>query len=438
MLNPKPLAKFREISFLRNFKVLGLIGVVLITVIHFPVLFHQFQSKWDDQWVVVNDYTSSGLNFINIYLIFGEFYHGQYAPINQLYYTIIHSLFGYSSLAYHLSGLLIHIFNTYLVYRLLLKIFVIVIRDKHYSPNRAALISALIFGVHPVLVESIDWVSASKILIYSCFYLISLLSYLSYISTNEKKYYWFTFISFIISFGAKEQAVVLPLCLILFDFISLRTQNRYVWAEKIPFFIVALAFGIVTLYSQKDVNQGALSDGGTYPMTSRVVFACYAYLEYLTKCILPYKLSYIYPFPSQIGEPIPTRFMIYPFVILIIVVCFWTTFKRRIYFFATLFFTIHIVIVLHIIPIARFTIVADRYVYVSSIAVFAMLGYYFDRSFKSSHAGTIAKVICCLYIVYLSVYTNLRSQVWRDSNALKLEMRNLLQIRNRSSDPTHK
>ena len=61
---------------------------------YFPVLNNQFQSLWDDQWVVMNGYTEAGLGWDNILKIFIEFYHGQYAPINQLYYTVLYSLFG--------------------------------------------------------------------------------------------------------------------------------------------------------------------------------------------------------------------------------------------------------------------------------------------------------------------------------------------------------
>ena len=49
-----------------------------------PVLNNQFQSLWDDQWVVMNGYTEAGLGWENIVRIFSEFYNGQYAPINQL------------------------------------------------------------------------------------------------------------------------------------------------------------------------------------------------------------------------------------------------------------------------------------------------------------------------------------------------------------------
>ena len=66
----------------------GLLATLCI-LIYSPVFSHEFQNKWDDQWVAINHYTEGGLNLHNLWIIVSEFYHGQYAPVNQLYYTLL-------------------------------------------------------------------------------------------------------------------------------------------------------------------------------------------------------------------------------------------------------------------------------------------------------------------------------------------------------------
>lgn len=57
--------------------------VLVCLLVYWPVFTHDFQYRWDDQWVVMNDYTEGGMNLANIIAIIVEFYHGQYAPSGQ-------------------------------------------------------------------------------------------------------------------------------------------------------------------------------------------------------------------------------------------------------------------------------------------------------------------------------------------------------------------
>jgi hypothetical protein len=65
-----------------------------VFAVYFPALSNGFLMLWDDQWVVINSYTYHGLAPDNLWRILTEFYHGQYAPLNQFYYTCLYSAFG--------------------------------------------------------------------------------------------------------------------------------------------------------------------------------------------------------------------------------------------------------------------------------------------------------------------------------------------------------
>ena len=102
-------------------------------------------------------------------------------------------------------------------------------------------------------------------------------------------------------------------------------------------------------------------------------------------------------------------------------------------------FAIHIAVTLHIIPLSRFAVVADRYAYLSSIGVAFLLVYilliYYEKI--SRKWGVALKVIFVSYLFYLGIYTNLRSRVWFDTDTLKQEMRELLRSRDDFKEEEH-
>ena len=93
------------------------ISLVLMVVAAFAsTLGHNFLYEWDDQWVVINEYTNKGIEMRNLWNVFTAFYHGQYAPLNELNYILIHAIFGYSPMAFHAASVLWHTANTMLLF----------------------------------------------------------------------------------------------------------------------------------------------------------------------------------------------------------------------------------------------------------------------------------------------------------------------------------
>lgn len=404
--------------------------LILLTsciIAYYPILRNDFLYFWDDQWVVMNNYTSGGFSYENIFHIFTEFYHGQYAPMNELFYLLLYSIRGYDPYFFHAICLILHFINSILLFHFV---------QKMLSYNKStqkkhipiALCTSIIFCIHTVNVESVAWISASKVLIYTFFYLLSLLCYLYYIDRQKTLYYCLTFILFILSFLSKEQAVVLPVCLLLIDYFTKRDfKNSTIWKEKFPFFLFAIFFGLVTIQSQ-----GIPINTLSYSIKERFIFACYAIFEYTVKCIFPLKLSYLYPFPIQPGEVFPFRFFMYPFILLFMIFYLYTKKEDTILIFSVLFFIIHISVAIHIIPISRFAIVADRYVYISSMGVsfltsYILISYYYNS--KSYLRKLSIILLASSYISYLGIYTNYYSRQWKDTNTLKSNIRNILKTR---------
>ena len=142
---------------------------------------------------------------------------------------------------------------------------------------------------------------------------------------------------------------------------------------------------------------------------------------------IPFNLSYLYPFPFQVGEKIPMALWIYPFVILFIGYVIYLYRRKTLLVFCTLFFILHLLPVLHVIPLPRYVVAADRYLYIPYIAFaigLSILSYHlYERQRKwGLYAGF-------LYCSYLCVYTASYAPVWKNSDTLKEHFKEVLKKR---------
>jgi hypothetical protein len=398
----------------------------------FPVLGNDFQYYWDDQWMVMNHYTEGGLNFRNLWAILSEFYHGQYAPTNEYMFTFIYAAVGYNPFWFHLASLLLHIGCVLLTYVIIIRIFSQTNRAKTEHIHSIAFIASLLFAIHPMNVESVAWISAVKILNYSFYYLIATYIYLAYLENKKIWYYIAALLLMAVSFGGKEQALVFPVWLILLYWIlGYSLRDRKIWLHVAPFFILSVALGIVYMSAQATAGIGMLSEAASYPVWQRFVLGSYSFFEYIAKFLFPYKLLYVYPFPIQMGEPLHDWMLIYPALIAIIAATLWKYLTKTPVLIGLLFFMIHIAIVLHIVPISRYAIIADRYIYLSSIGLSFIIAYYFVGFFHRNKGNLriIATGTLVTVFLYLGAYSNLRSREWKDSKSIKRDLREIIKQR---------
>lgn len=406
--------------------------IVACLAVYYPSFTSDFIYQWDDQWQVLTETTESGFTAENLRVMFLEPFHNQYFPVNQLFYTLIYELSGgeYIPFSFHLFCVLLHIINTVLLYYLFKRMLGMSGRIDVSRIQPVAFITALLFAVHPLNVESVAWISASKILVYTVFFLLSIFTYLVYIQKGQIRYIFYSLLMLLCSFGGKEQAVILPVCLLVVDWLLQRNMKDVnLWIEKIPFFLLAFLLGLITIYCA----HGGLSFGGGdgYPLWQRVIFGCYSFAEYLFKWAVPVKLLYLYPFPSLPGEALPSWMLFYPALLIIIFLSFRKQFLQWPVAFGLLFFTVNLVMTLHIIPMPRFAIVADRYIYLSSAGLSFILGYYLvDACIRWKKQKPLLIAVTTLYVFYLVVYANIRTRVWHDSDTLKQEVRDLIDHRN--------
>lgn len=410
------------------FFIIGLIVVIL--VVYYPILKHDFLYTWDDRWQVLSVYTYNGLTWKNINNIFSNFYMGQYSPLNQLFYTITYDLFGVNPLAFHSINLCWHISCVLLTYVFIKKILLLMNYNKENQSVRwIAFCVALLMGIHPVQVEPVSWLSASKILVQAFFFMLGLVCYLFYLQKEKVRYYLLCICSFILAFLCKEQAAIFPFCLLLLDYIAKRNfRNLNLWIEKVPFFMLSLCFGLITLISFSQMAREMVNGTNTYSLFYRFVFMSYSVTEYVTKLILPVKLMYVYPFPIAHNEALPFMFYIYPLILIGLFILFWKGRKQYVLVFGSLFFVIQLLLMLHIIPMPRFYICADRYLYLACIGFFFIVVWYLfelRRSLNKTKWNVFISIFCGI-ILFMGLYSNRISRKWANDVSLKQEMGELL------------
>ena len=230
-INQKNLILFLAISFI----------LIATAIAYYPCLKNGF--VWDDEGYILKNYYIKNMSVDNLKTIMTTPIMGNYHPLVIISYAWEYFFFKLNPAPYHIVNMIIHLLNCVLV-------FYFIMRLSNSIP--VAFITGLLFGIHPLHVESVAWISERKDVLYAFFYVISLICYLSYLEKRpDYKYYFFALFFFLLSILSKPMAVTLPLVLFLMDYFRDRKIDYRAIIEKIPFFVLSILSGIVTLFAQR-------------------------------------------------------------------------------------------------------------------------------------------------------------------------------------------
>lgn len=223
---------------------------------------------------------------------------GYYQPLTMISLMLDYALGGREDnlLPFHRTSLALHTANTALVIVLLYLLF---------GNIWAAAAAGLLFGVHPMTVETIPWLSERKTLLSAFFAFWSLVSYVRFCRTNSRKYYAAAFFAYLLALMSKPTSVPLPFVMLLMDYWPLNRFSRRAVIEKLPFFALALVFAIITLVSQMSAGGGSLPGQQEHGLQNPPLTVCYDMVFYLCKIFWPANVSsfYAYPQPFAISNP---------------------------------------------------------------------------------------------------------------------------------------
>jgi len=410
---PVPAKVGRDPSSFRINTFIPLIIILAITFIAFlPSLRNGFV-LWDDPEYTFENPLLKNFSFSKVFS-FSTFYMGNYHPLTILWLHWETLLFpkgdpgiynGFNPFWFHLNNLLLHILNTALVFYIICGL----VGKKGW---KIAGIGALLFGIHPMHVESVAWVSEIKDVLYGAFFLGALLVYIRYVKTRKIQFLVLSFILFILSNLAKGQAVTLPVLLLLVDYYLGRKFTGSAILEKIPFFAGSLVFGILALKAQA---AEAAINATYYSSFSSFFYGCYGFLIYLYKFFIPIHLSGAHPYPTSPNQPLPSYFYLMPVIIIAIGFILYKTLKySKDYLFGFLFTVITISVMLKLVPVGD-TIIAERYSYIPYIGLFFIVGQLFNKITKNKKWMILANISAIGILLTLCVLTWQRTGIWKNS-----------------------
>lgn len=383
----------------------ALIAIIAVTFIAFLPTFNNGYVLWDDpEYIFHNPLMTAPLKVI---FSSSGYYLSNYHPLTILALTVEHKFFGVDMLGYHAISLVLHLANSVLVF-----FFIYYLLGK--KNVMIPFITAMLFGIHPMHVESVAWASELKDVLYTFFFLASLICYVLYMQNGKHlKYLGYAMALYVVSLFAKGQAVTLPLNFLLIDFLFKRKISVKMITEKIPFFILSFVFGVIALKAQGSAIVYNYSD-----IFHTFFWGFYALCLYVEKFIMPFNLSGLYPYPSTPEKSIPIIVHIAPFIIAILALACYRLFRRdKFVIFGLLFFIANIFTVLKFIPVAD-AIIAERYSYIPYIGLFFAVAYGFNKLLNNPLNASRKKIIQyagMVVLVALSSLTWARTMVWKDS-----------------------
>ena len=387
------------------------LGVIMLVtlVIYFKAVWFDFLI-WDDNMYINLNERIKVLNWDSISKIFSEFYFGNYHPLTTLGYAIDYKIAGDAPGLYHFVNIVMHLLNILLVFILI----------KRIAPKNdyVALITAAFFAVHPLHVESVAWVSERKDVLYTFFFLLSLIFYTDYLKTGQLKNLLLAGLLFLLSCFSKSAAVILPLVMLLFDYYLNRKFTWKTIAEKIPFFAISLVFGLLAMNSQKAAMP--VTEEQIIPFLDRIFIVSNSFILYIIKAFVPYHLSALYPYPADLGSGLSITYYISAIGLALLLFFVW--YSRRWgkdVIFGFLFFVITIILVLQIITVGNATM-ADRYTYVPYIGIFFIVGKLFESLSAKTNKSNKNMLLSTLVLggVIFAAITFFRIDKWKNDETL--------------------
>jgi protein O-mannosyl-transferase len=411
--------------------------LALATVaLYWPATRCDFINLDDHLYVTSNVHVQSGLTLEGINWVFCNPVACNWHPLTMLSHMMDCQLFGLKPWGHHLTSVLLHALNTALVFLLL--------RRLTGAVWRSALVAA-VFGLHPLHVESVVWVSERKDVLSTCFGLLSLVFYARYAQGKASvenpgkalkapalvSHAWvldYSLALLILALGLMSKAMLVtwPFVMLLLDYWPLNrltsdrgrvsrqgNWRRLLW-EKLPFFALAAAASVATLLIQEE--GGAFAAGEQVPFGWRSANALISYCRYIGKLLWPTHLAVFYPHPSH--WPMETVLLAGVLVVGISVLLMVGRQRYPFLLMGWLWFCGTLVPVIGLVQVGG-QAMADRYSYIPSLGLlilaiwgaYRVAGRWRHHLLVLSAAGAATSVLCI-------ALTRQQLGYWQDSEAL--------------------
>ena len=424
----------------------GFIALIAF-IAYIPVLQNGF-INWDDEvYLLVNPHIHS-LDPAFFRWAFFDFYAANWHPVTWLSHALDYALWGLNPLGHHLTNIILHAVNTFLVVLLIIRLcdsFRERTSGRRLPPflhDRTILVAAgatgLLFGLHPVHVESVAWAAERKDLLCALFFLLSIITYTGFVRrVNDEaaqknsfsrffnKRYLATAGFFILALLSKPMAVSLPVVLLILDWHpfgrirSLKTLRAALF-EKLPFFALSFFSSVITVLAQRAGGAMALTD--VVPLPIRLLVAGQSLIAYLGKMIWPVNLYPFYPYPRDASFASLEYVLTIALLAAVTTACVVAVKKQKVWLSVWGYYIVTLLPVLGIVQVGGQSM-ADRYVYLPSLGPFLIMGLgaaWISEKVNRLKSGALfmkgfTAIVAVCILVSLSSLTVKQIRIWTNS-----------------------
>jgi protein O-mannosyl-transferase len=353
------------------------------------------QPVWDDDAHMTRPELRSVAGLVRIWTELGATQ--QYYPLVHSVFWAEHRLFGDGTLGYHLVNILLHWCSALLLVAILRRLRI-----------PGAWLAGGIFALHPVMVESVAWITELKNTLSGVFYLGAALQYLRFDEERQKRSYALALVLFSIGLLAKSVIVTLPAALlVVFWWKRGAVQWKRDVVPLLPFFAIGAGSGLFTAWVERRYI-GAVGSEFAFTVLDRCLIAGRAVWFYLSKLFVPTDLIFIYP-RWHIDDRALWQYL-FPVALLLVAALSWHWRTRSrgplavlLYFVVTLFPALGF---FNVYPF-RYSFVADHFQYLAALGPIAAAaagiemgtGLLSEGSRRSARSLLTCGLLCVLFLL---------------------------------------
>jgi tetratricopeptide (TPR) repeat protein len=397
------------------------VALVLIIAIGLVVYGNSLRGGflWDDRFLIedntlITSWGNLGTMFMNPV---APGFHTFYRPLINVSFLCDYSLWKLNPFGYHLTNVLIHLGCACLVYLL---------ASLLSGDRRIALASGVLFVVHALTTEPVNYISARGDLLAAFFFLASFACYVRFRTAGNRTTYHYVLAlaGFVLGLASKELVAILPVMLLGYELVLGAAKNgRKKFRYLIPFFLILLLYGVmrITLLRFPDVRLFIPPNTiASIPFIRRFATGV-ATLPTIAKLfVLPlglHKSWYVAP----LGSFLEPRLLLALFLLFIVIIAAKRIYRiSRVSFFGILWFFILYSPHLNIYPLNAFINEGWLYLPLAGLVMSsASLAVWFFSTRKIS--VKIMAVVLALATSYYAVMTFNRNNIWAGDPALFYE-----------------
>jgi Flp pilus assembly protein TadD len=433
--------------------LLDVLVFLLVGAVFVPSVHNDFVNYDDGIYVTANPHVKRGMTWDGIRWAATSTDASNWHPLTWLSHMMDCQLFGLKSWGHHLTNVLLHAANSVLLFLIL---------QRMTGALWRSLFVALVFGLHPLRVQSVAWISERKDVLSALFWMLTICAYARYVGNTGQAaedgsqelaskckvagaagagrgrywpYYILALGFFSLGLMSKSMVVTLPFVLLLLDYWPLKRfqvataatdswmaqehlfQSRRLRAllvEKIPFFGLSATAIVVTVFVQS--TAGSIAAMTHFSLRSRIENALIAYCRYIVKFFYPVNLAAFYPHPSTwpIGQVLFAALFLLATSLVVIALR-----RTRPYLVMGWFWYVGTLLpVIGLVQVGSQAI-ADRYTYIPLIGVSVLLAWSISDLSTSWRYRRI--LLSLAAVAALLPYTSMSRQeiaYWADSETL--------------------